>query len=59
MFGQILALWRDEAGVSSVEYAMLVAVVVVASIAAWRQLADTVANTLAEASAQIANGGGS
>ena len=49
--------WHDEDGVSSVEYAFLLAVVAVASIAAWDRLSDTVGNMVQEASVQIANDG--
>jgi len=55
MVGKLRALWGDELGVASVEYAFLVAVVAVASIAAWNRLADTVGNMVMEASTQIAN----
>lgn len=57
MFRRIKTLWRDEAGVSSVEYAFLLAVVAVASVAAWDRLADTVGNMVVEASTEIANDG--
>lgn len=35
-------LWTDEAGLTTVEYALLLALVVVAGIAAWQGLGTTV-----------------
>ena len=55
MYRTIRAIWHDEHGVSSVEYAFLLAVVCVASIAAWDRLSETVGNMVQEASTQIAN----
>ncbi|MCD6362004.1 MAG: Flp family type IVb pilin [Armatimonadetes bacterium] len=52
----IMKLWRDETGVTSVEYALLVALITAASVAAWNRLADTVGNMVIDASTQIANG---
>ena len=49
-------LWCDEEGVASVEYAFLLALVAVASIAAWNRLADTVGNMVTQASTDIAGG---
>lgn len=48
--------WQREEGIASVEYAVLVAVVVVAGVAAWQGLADTIGNMLEQCTTQIANG---
>jgi len=49
-------LWCDEVGTTSVEYALLLALVVIAGVSAWGRLADTVANMVIESSTQISNG---
>ena len=38
MFRTFAVLWRDESGLTAVEYALLLAMIVVAGIAAWRPL---------------------
>ncbi len=48
-------LWKDEAGLTTVEYALLLALVVVAGIAAWQGLGNTVENTVSDSSGVIAN----
>ena len=37
-------LWRDEAGLTSVEYALLLVLVAIAAITAWTMLGGTVGN---------------
>lgn len=49
--------WRDEAGTATVEYAMLLAVVVIGGVAAWQNLGSTIRDVLQESSDQIATGG--
>ena len=49
-------LWLDESGVATVEYALLMVLVVVAGIAAWDKLSDTIGNAVVDASNTIANG---
>ncbi|MFO8081108.1 MAG: Flp family type IVb pilin [Armatimonadota bacterium] len=49
-------LWRDEEGVTTVEYALLLALVVVAGITAWSSLGEAVSNTISESASTIANG---
>ena len=49
-------LWPDESGIATVEYALLMAVIVVAGIAAWGQLSDTIGNMVLDASNNIASG---
>ncbi|MGD9496041.1 MAG: Flp family type IVb pilin [Armatimonadota bacterium] len=48
-------LWKDEAGLTTVEYALLLALVVVAGIAAWQGLGGTVQNTVSDSAGTIAN----
>ena len=51
-------LWKDEEGLTTVEYALLLALVVVAGIAAWQGLGTTVQGTVTDSSGTIANAGG-
>ena len=46
-------LWKDEEGLTTVEYALLLALVVVAGIAAWQGLGNTVENAVTGASGTI------
>lgn len=48
-------LWKDEDGLTSVEYALLLALVAVAAIGAWTTLGGTVGNVANEASGTIGN----
>ncbi len=48
-------LWKDEAGLTTVEYALLLALVVVAGIAAWQGLGNTVENTVTSSAGTLAN----
>lgn len=48
-------LWRDEEGLTTVEYALLLALVVVAGILAWQGLGGTVQNTVGDSADTIAN----
>ncbi|MGD9495150.1 MAG: Flp family type IVb pilin [Armatimonadota bacterium] len=57
MIWAIKRLLRDEAGVSSVEYALLLSVCVIASISAWQALGATIGNVLQESTTTIATGG--
>lgn len=50
-------LWRDEEGLTTVEYALLLALVVVAGITAWSTLGGTVGNAVNESADTIANAG--
>ena len=47
-------LWLDEAGVATVEYALILALVAIASIGAWTALGNKVRNTLTQVSAGFA-----
>ncbi len=54
--GRALRRWLgDEQGVASVEYAMLLAVVVVASIGAWVGLGERIRTTMVTATATISS----
>jgi len=57
MRSSFAALWRREEGVATVEYALLLALVVAASVLAWQGLSDTIGNMLGECTAQISNAG--
>ena len=48
--------WDDEQGVATVEYALLLALVVIAGLAAWQNLGGSIRTVLQESSDQIANG---
>jgi Flp pilus assembly pilin Flp len=48
-------LWKDEEGLTTVEYALLLALVVVAGILAWQGLGNTVENTVSDSADTIAN----
>jgi Flp pilus assembly pilin Flp len=48
-------LWMDEEGLTTVEYALLLALVVVAGILAWQGLGGTVENTVNDSADTIAN----
>lgn len=50
-------LYRDEDGTATVEYAFLLAVLVVATIAAWRGLGSTLRDMVQQSSDVVANGG--
>jgi Flp pilus assembly pilin Flp len=42
----LLCYWQDEGGVTTVEYAILLGVLVVAAVAAWRALGNTLLDSL-------------
>ncbi|MCD6362069.1 MAG: Flp family type IVb pilin [Armatimonadetes bacterium] len=46
-------LWKDEEGLTTVEYALLLALVVVAGIAAWQGLGSTVRNAVNDSASTI------
>ena len=50
-------LVRDEDGTATVEYALLLSLVIIASVAAWQNLSDTLANVLRDSTNTIATGG--
>lgn len=51
-------LWRDEAGVTTVEYALLLALVSIAAITAWTVLGQRVSNTVTSVNSVLPGGGG-
>jgi len=55
MATMLRGLWKDEGGVATVEYAFLMMLLVVASIAAWDRLSATVGNMVQDATTTIAN----
>lgn len=54
-------LWKDEEGLTTVEYALLLALVAIAAIAAWTALGGRVSSTVSsvEGTMGSATGGGS
>jgi|LSQX01.1.fsa_nt_gb Flp pilus assembly pilin Flp len=42
----LLGYWRDEEGVTTVEYALLLSLIVAVAISAWRTLGETVNDTV-------------
>ncbi len=56
--GQLLAkLWRDESGISSVEYALLLAFIAAGIIFAAEALSNAVENTMTDTANCIESGG--
>ena len=55
MATMLRGLWKNEDGVATVEYAFLMMLLVVASIAAWDRLSATVGNMVQDATTTIAN----
>jgi len=47
------SLWHDEDGLTTVEYALLLALVAIAAIAAWTTLGKKVSNAVTNASGAI------
>lgn len=50
-------LWKDESGLTTVEYALLLALIVVAGLTAWRGLGGTVRNSVANSGTALVNAG--
>jgi len=46
-------LWRDETGLTTVEYALLLALVAIAAITAWSTLGGRVSNTVTVATSSL------
>lgn len=57
MLEQVKALLRDEAGLTTVEYALLLALIVVAGIVAWQGLGTTVRTAVNNSASSISNAG--
>ena len=46
-------LWKDEEGLTTVEYALLLALVAIAAITAWTTLGSRVSSTVARATSSL------
>lgn len=55
MFEALKAYWKDEEALTTVEYALLLALVVVVAVTAWSTLGSTVSNMAGEAANDIGN----
>ena len=53
----ISALWRDEEAITSVEYALLLSTIVLASIGAWTNLGQGISDAVTEAAEKIEGAG--
>ncbi|MGD9498404.1 MAG: Flp family type IVb pilin [Armatimonadota bacterium] len=49
-------LWRDESGVTTVEYALLLALIVAAGLLAWNALGGSVRDSAQQSADTITNG---
>jgi pilus assembly protein Flp/PilA len=49
-------LWKDEEGLTTVEYALLLALVAIAAIAAWTTLGSRVSTTVTTATSSLPGG---
>ena len=49
----IKALWTDEDGVTTVEYVLMLVIIVVGAVAAWTALSDAIASSVNAASAEL------
>lgn len=57
MLTALKQLWRDEEGLSTVEYALLLVLIVIAGIVAWQTLGGSVANQVNQVNDTIAGAG--
>jgi len=48
-------LWRDEEGLTTVEYALLLALVAIAAITAWTTLGTRVSTTVSSATSNLSS----
>lgn len=55
MTARIGDLWRDERGLTSIEYALLLSLIVLAGLVAWRSLGGTVSNSAGTSAGLVAN----
>ena len=53
MSGSLSELWGDENAITTVEYAMLLTVVSVASLGAWTSLGESIRNVVNEAASRL------
>ena len=56
MHERLQELWSDEKGVVTVEYALLLSVLVVGMASVWQMLRDAVAHAVADAANAISGG---
>ena len=54
--GKMRDFWRDETGTTSVEYALLLSVVVIATLAGWSALGEAVEHSVSASIDTISNG---
>jgi Flp pilus assembly pilin Flp len=54
MFQAIKKLWHDEEGLSTVEYALLLVLIVIVGVTAWQTLGHTVSNKVTDVNNTIA-----
>ena len=57
VFGHFQALWRNESGISSVEYALLLAFIAAGIIFAAQELANAVENQMNDTASCLTSGG--
>ena len=55
MFNRIKGLWHDEEGLTTVEYALLLALLVVAALSVWTTFGGTVKTAVATSGNAIGN----
>lgn len=55
MFQSIKKLWHDEEGLSTVEYALLLVLIVIVGVTAWQTLGHTVSNRVTTVGNTIAS----
>ena len=53
MFAPLRKMWQDEEGLTTVEYALLLVLVVIAGITAWQTLGGSVSDKVTEVNATI------
>ena len=56
MRARLRRFWRDEAGVVSIEYALLLSVLAVGGVSVWTALRETIAVAVHQAADSIAGG---
>ena len=53
----IVELWRDEDGLTTVEYSLLLTLIALSAVLSWQGFADVTVNVIEESSNEIANAG--
>jgi Flp pilus assembly pilin Flp len=56
MIRQLRSLWEDEAGVTTVEYALILALVSIVAISAWQSLGERIEGTVQAANDSMPSG---